>query len=293
MRSSRVALVTGASSGIGRASALALRDAGWTVVATARRRDALQEIEGSRLHTAVLDVTDEASRTAVVAAVAAQHGPVSLLLNNAGFGKMGPVEDFPMTDWERLFATNVFGLVRMAQLVLPSMRSAGHGRIINVGSMGGEFTTPLAGAYHASKYAVEAVSDALRAEVKPFGVSVVLLQPGPVATHLATDGDFVSNPDGPYAPAVDHMQRTARGITPGRGILTPEQVARRVVKIADAGKASDRYKVGAVSHLLPLLRRWLPLGLWDRTMSRQSGLHLIEAYPTGGPENGRSPLVSA
>jgi NAD(P)-dependent dehydrogenase (short-subunit alcohol dehydrogenase family) len=273
----RVALVTGASSGIGRASALALRDAGWTVIAAARRREALEELEGPRLHTAVLDVTDEASRTAVVAAVTAQHGPVSLLVNNAGTGRMGPVEDFPMTDWERLFATNVFGLVRMTQLVLPGMRSAGRGRILNVGSMGGEFTTPLAGAYHASKYAVEAVSDALRAEVKPFGISVVVLQPGPVATHLATDGDFVTDHDGPYAPAVDHMQGTARGLTPGRGVLTPEQVARTVVKIAKAGRASDRYKVGAISHALPLLRRWLPLGVWDRTMSRQSGLHLMKA----------------
>lgn len=275
MSNGRVALVTGASSGIGRASALALRDAGWTVVATARRKEALQEIEGPQLHTAVLDVADEESRSSVVATIVAQHGPVSLLVNNAGLGRMGPVEEFPMAEWERLFATNVFGLVRMAQLVLPGMRSAGGGRIINVGSMGGEFTTPLAGAYHASKYAVEAVSDALRAEVKPFGISVVILQPGPVATRLATEGDFVSDDDGPYASAVDHMQRTARGIKPGRGILTPEQVARTVVKIAKAGKASDRYKVGAAAHTLPFLRRWLPLRLWDRTMSRQSGLHLI------------------
>jgi NAD(P)-dependent dehydrogenase (short-subunit alcohol dehydrogenase family) len=277
MSNGQTALVTGASSGIGRASALALRDAGWTVVATARRKEALEEIEGPRLHTAVLDVTDEASRTAVVASITAQHGPVALLVNNAGFGRMGPVEDFPMADWERLFATNVFGLVRMAQLVIPGMRAAGGGRIVNIGSMGGEFTTPLAGAYHASKYAVESVSDALRAELKPFGISVVILQPGPVATHLATDGDFVWDHDGPYTAAVEHMQSAARALTPGRGILTPEQVARTVVTIARAGTPSDRYKVGAVSHLLPFLRRWLPLGLWDRTMSRQSGLHLVRA----------------
>jgi NAD(P)-dependent dehydrogenase (short-subunit alcohol dehydrogenase family) len=277
MSRSRVALVTGASSGIGRATALALRDAGWTVVATARRADALEQIAGPRLHTAVLDVTDEQSRSSVVTAVTAQHGPVSLLVNNAAFGRMGPIEDFPMADWERVFATNVFGLVRMAQLVIPGMRAAGRGRIVNVSSMGGEFTTPLAGAYHASKYAVESVSDALRAEVKPFGISVVVLQPGPVATHLATDGDFVSDANGPYAPAVAHMQETARALQPGRGILTPEQVARTIVKIAGASRASDRYKVGAVAHTLPFLRRWLPRGLWDRTISRQSGMHLVRA----------------
>jgi len=275
MSSSRVALVTGASSGIGRAAALALRDAGWTVVATARRAEALKEIEGPRLHTAVLDVTDEGSRAATAAAVEAQHGPVALLVNNAGFGRMGPIEEFPVADWERLFATNVFGLVRMTQLVIPGMRSVGRGRIINVGSMGGEFTTPLAGAYHASKYAVESISDALRAEVKPFGLSVVVLQPGPVATPLATDGDFVSDQDGPYAAAVEHMQEVAREIKPGRGVLTPERVARTIVKIAGADRVSDRYKVGAVAHALPFMRRWLPSGLWDRTMSRQSGLHLI------------------
>jgi NAD(P)-dependent dehydrogenase (short-subunit alcohol dehydrogenase family) len=214
---------------------------------------------------------------AVVAAVTAQHGPVALLLNNAGTGRMGPIEDFPAQDWQRTFATNVFGLVRMAQLVIPGMREAGRDRIINVGSMGGEFTTPLAGAYHASKYAVESLSDALRAEVQPFGLSVVVLQPGPVATQLATDGDFVSAENGPYTPAVDHMQRVARGVVPGRGVLTPEQVARAVVRIAQARTVKDRYKVGAVAHALPFLRRWLPRRLWDRTISRQSGLHLVRA----------------
>lgn len=279
MSSSRTALVTGASAGIGRATALALRDAGWTVVATARRAEALREIEGPRLHTAVLDVTDAAACASVVAAVEAEHGPVALLVNNAGTATLGPVEEMPVDVVQRLFATNVLGLVRMAQLVLPGMRAAGHGRIINVGSMGGEFTTPLAGAYHASKYAVEAFSDALRAEVAPFGVSVVVLQPGPVATHLATGGDFTWDQAGPYAAAVEQVQRTARGITPGRGILTPEQVARSVVRLAGARRLPDRRKVGAVAHALPFLRRWLPVRLWDRLLSRQTGLHLVQPSP--------------
>ena len=163
----RAALVTGCSSGIGRATALALSDKGFAVYATARRPEALTDLAARGCETLALDVTSEES---MVAAVRAQ------------------------------FETNVFGLVRMCQLVLPGMRAAGRGRIVNIGSMGGRFTFPGGGFYHASKHAVEAVSDALRLEVAPFGVQVVLVQPGPVVSSFVDSAvDSVEVTEGPYA----------------------------------------------------------------------------------------------
>ncbi len=185
----RVALITGASSGIGKAAAMAFVRAGFVTYATARRPETLAALEAAGCHALPLDVTDEASMVAAVRAVEDAHGAVDILVNNAGYGLNGPLEELPMDDVRRQFETNVFGLLRMSQLVLPGMRQHGGGRIINVGSMGGEFTTPGAGAYHASKYAVESLSDALRVEVRPFGVQVALVQP--TGVHTAFGGKVV------------------------------------------------------------------------------------------------------
>jgi NAD(P)-dependent dehydrogenase (short-subunit alcohol dehydrogenase family) len=175
-------LITGCSSGIGRAAALSLHQAGFTVYATARQTSALAELSGLGLRTLALDVTDEESMTQAVAAVAADAGAVRVLINNAGYGLYGPVEQQPMAEIRREFETNFFGLVRLTQLVLPGMRRQGRGRILNVSSMGGRITLPGGAFYHASKYAVEALSDALRMEVAQFGIDVVLIEPGPVKT---------------------------------------------------------------------------------------------------------------
>src|SRR5690348_2191720 len=175
-------LITGCSSGIGRAAAVSLHRAGVRVYATARQMDSLADLASRGIATMALDVTDEASMTAAVAAVEADAGAVGTLINNAGFGLYGPVEQVPMTEVRRQFETNFFGLVRLTQLVLPGMREHGGGRILNVSSMGGRATLPGGAFYHASKYAVEALSDALRMEVARFGIDVVLIEPGPVRT---------------------------------------------------------------------------------------------------------------
>jgi len=175
-------LITGCSSGIGRAAALSLHQAGFTVYATARRTEALTDLSDRGLRTLALDVTDEESMTTAVAAVEADAGAVAVVINNAGFGLYGPVEQLPMAEIRRQFETNFFGLVRLTQLVLPGMRRQGRGRILNVSSMGGRITLPGGAFYHASKYAVEALSDALRMEVAQFGIDVVLIEPGPVKT---------------------------------------------------------------------------------------------------------------
>src|SRR5688572_4408696 len=171
-------LVTGCSTGIGRAVAQALLASGHTVWATARRPETLADLAEAGAHVTSLDVTDEGSMRTAVDEVEAAHGAVGTLVNNAGYGEYGAVEEVSLDKVRAMFETNVFGLARMCQLVLPGMRAAGRGRILNVSSMGGRMTFPLGGYYHASKYAVEALSDALRVEVRPFGVDVVVLEPG-------------------------------------------------------------------------------------------------------------------
>ena len=153
---SKVVLVTGCSSGIGHATAARLAERGWTVYATARKREAIADLEAAGCRTLALDVTDETSMDAAVAAVEAEHGAVGVLVNNAGYSQSGAIESVGIDDVRRQFETNVFGLVRLTQLVLPGMRAQGLGKVVNVSSMGANFTFPGGGFYHATKYAVEA-----------------------------------------------------------------------------------------------------------------------------------------
>ena len=200
---SQAILITGCSSGIGRATAERLADRGFAVYATARRPESIAGLEARGCRILALDVTDEASMQAAVAAVTAEHGAVGALVNNAGYSQSGAIEEVPLEDVRRQFETNVFGLVRMCQLVLPGMRAQQSGRIVNVSSMGANFTFPGGGLYHATKYAVEAISDALRFEVAGFGIHVVIVQPGLIRTGFAdaaTDAIRSSTPaEGPYA----------------------------------------------------------------------------------------------
>jgi len=211
---------------------------------------------------------------AAVETITQSDGPVSVLVNNAGYGEIGPVEELDMDNIRREFETNVFGLVRMCQLVLPGMRAVGSGRIINIGSVGGLFTTPGSGAYHASKYAVESFSDALRCEVAPFGVGVVVIEPtGGRTEFMETMGGTMpqSAADSPYAAFKAILEaRTRAMFAPGaRGILAPEDVANVVLRAATARRPRTRYKVGLVAHVLPKVRRSLPDRAWDAMMRRQ------------------------
>ena len=183
MAVSRAVLVTGCSSGIGRATAERLAAAGFTVYASARRLDAVEGLAGCR--PLQLDVTDEASMQAAVARIAQDEGAVGVLVNNAGYSQSGAVEGVPPAEAHRQFETNVFGPMRLTQLVLPGMREQRWGRIVNVSSMGGELTFPGGGWYHASKHALEALSDALRFELAGFGIDVVVIQPGLIRTGFA------------------------------------------------------------------------------------------------------------
>ncbi len=185
---SKAVLITGCSTGIGRETARHLAGRGFTVYATARKPETLADLESAGCRTLALDVNDEASMEAAVNAVEEAEGSVWALVNNAGYSQSGAVESIPLDSLRKQFETNVFGLVRMCQLVLPGMRKRGEGRIVNISSMGGKLVFPGGGVYHATKYAVEALSDAMRFEVKGFGVDVVIIEPGLITTELRRHG---------------------------------------------------------------------------------------------------------
>ncbi len=183
---SKAILITGCSTGIGRATALRLAKAGQTVYASARRLESIRDLESAGCRLLELDVCDEQSMANAVREVQAKEGAVGVLVNNAGYGSDGTIEEVPMEEVRRQFETNVFGLSRMTQLVLPAMRAQRWGRIVNVSSMGGRMTLLGGGFYHATKYAVEAISDALRFEVGRFGIHVVVIEPGIIKTDFRT-----------------------------------------------------------------------------------------------------------
>lgn len=271
----KTALVTGASSGIGLAVALSLSDSGYRVFAGARSDDDLRSLADRGLEPIRLDVTEEVEAAEAVIRAETATGVIDVLVNNAGFGQMGAIEETSIDQWRRQFETNVFGLVRLTQLVLPGMRRRGAGTIVNVGSMGGEFTTPLGGAYHATKYAVESISDALRFEVAQFGVRVVLIQPGVVDTSLArsTLDSLVAAKDSPYAGIISAVRASAAGqLGPGSGVSRPETVAQAILTALDDDPAPTRVKVGAIAKQMVGARRSMSDREWDAMLSSQFGL---------------------
>ena len=268
---SQAALVTGCSTGIGRATALALHRAGLPVYASARRRESLRDLAAAGLTTLALDVTDETSMRAAVDRVLTDHGAVGVLVNNAGYALQGPVETTPLRDARAQFETNVFGMVRLIQLALPGMRAQGWGRIVNVSSMGGRFTFPGGGFYHASKHAVEAVSDALRYEVAPFGVAVVLVEPGPVSTAFgdtAVGTIDAASDEGEDAYAGFRRAlavRYAQAYDGSRMRLasSPDAVAGVIVRAVRVRRPRTRYTVGPVAKTMIGLRRFAPSPVFD------------------------------
>ena len=178
-----VVLITGASSGIGHATALALAARGWIVYGAARRVDRMQELEAAGCQVIAMDVTDDASLRAGVDRIIREQRRLDVLVNNAGYGSYGALEDVPIDEARRQFEVNVFGLARLSQLVIPTMRALGRGRIINVSSIGGRIYEPIGSWYHATKFAVEGLSDSLRIELAPHGIDVVIIQPGPIRTE--------------------------------------------------------------------------------------------------------------
>lgn len=260
---SKAVLVTGCSTGIGRATAERLAAKGWTVWASARRPETIASLEAKGCRVLALDVCDEASMRAAVETVERAHGAVGVLVNNAGYGSEGPVEEVPMEEVRRQFETNVFGLLHLTKMVLPGMRRQGWGKVVNLSSMGGRMTLPGGGIYHATKHAVEALSDALRFEVRGLGIDVILVEPGMIKTEFnATAMDRVSAAD--RIPDYDAFRESlvanlqdATDGTMSKLAGTAEQVAATIEKAITAARPKTRYPVTMHARLFMGARKWL------------------------------------
>jgi NAD(P)-dependent dehydrogenase (short-subunit alcohol dehydrogenase family) len=272
MSSSQAVLITGCSSGIGRATALRLARAGRLVYATARDEHALTELAEAGCRTLVLDVADEDSRAAAVEAVVAEHGAVGALVNNAGYSMSGALESLPLDEVRRQFETNVFGLLRMCQLVLPGMRRQRAGRIVNISSMGANFTLPGFGAYHASKYAIEALSDALRFEVQGFGVQLVVIQPGLIRTDFARSANARMQPVAPPYDAFNAAVARASTDVYDKGPLvhltgTADAVAKAVESAITSRRPRTRIRVTPSAAVMIAQRHLMSDRMWDRFLA--------------------------
>ncbi|KRF36966.1 oxidoreductase [Nocardioides sp. Soil805] len=271
---SPVALVTGGSSGIGESTARALLAKGFTVYAVARRVDRMAALQSNGVHTFAMDVTDDASMVAGISRIVEEQGRIDVLVNNAGYGSYGAVEDVPIDEARRQFEVNVFGLARLVQLVTPHMRAQKSGRIINISSIGGKFYEPFGAWYHATKFAVEGFSDSLRMELRPFGIKVVLIEPGPILTEwneIARDSLLERSGTGAYA---EHARKAHEVLTefdkPSRA-STPEEVADKIVKAAVAKRPAARYPVGKGARMITTSRDLLPDRVFDEVVSRTFG----------------------
>jgi NAD(P)-dependent dehydrogenase (short-subunit alcohol dehydrogenase family) len=266
-----VALVTGATSGIGEATAYRLHDRGYTVFATGRNPKALDTLRSKGLHARPLDVTDESAAARLVEEITAEFGAVDVVVNSAGFPLPSPLEQVPLDDVRRLFETNIVATLHLSRLVLPGMRERRAGRIIIIGSTGGRFASPGAGAYHIVKYGVEALSLALGAEVAPFGVRVVLIDPTGVRTNFV-ESQLEAAPqsyadDDPYAEFKRRYTATTHGLTQQPGLMiSADTVARKVIRTVEMKNPKPRYVVGASGKASVLARGLLTDRMWDRVM---------------------------
>jgi NAD(P)-dependent dehydrogenase (short-subunit alcohol dehydrogenase family) len=267
----RVALVTGASSGIGEATARHLHGLGFIVYAAARRVERMRDLAAQGIRVVRADVTDDAGLVQLVDRIIAEEGRIDVLVNNAGYGSYGSLEETPMAEARRQLDVNVIGLARLTQLVLPHMRARRGGRIVNVSSMGGRFGEPMGSWYHATKHAVEGLSDSLRPEVARFGIRVVVMEPGAIRSEWgeisadlvrATSGQGAYADQAAFAAAV--LTASARDERPS---AAPEVVARAIGRAVTARRPRTRYVVGRAARPLLLARQLLPDRVFDQVLA--------------------------
>ena len=267
MAGPRTVLITGCSSGIGRATATYLAGRGHRVYASARRIDSIEDLANDGCKILPLDVTDDGSMRAAVDEITSAEGGVDALVNNAGYGLQGPFEETSVEEIRRQFETNVFGAVALTQMVLPKMRERKFGRIVNISSMGGRITLPGGAFYHGTKHALEAISDVARFELKPFGIDVVVIEPGIIRTEFGTAAvATVDQGDGPYASYNESLKGVLSSAYEGpmaKAGVGPEAVAKTIGKAIEARRPRTRYVVPAFTRGILLARRLLPDRAWD------------------------------
>lgn len=276
VKSNKTVLITGAASGIGKATAVAFATKGYVTYATDKDTSNMQELEKLGCRIRKIDVTVDSIMVKTVKEIEAETGGIDILINNAGFGQNGVIEELSIDKIRKQFEVNVFGLIRMTQLVLPKMKERKSGRIINIGSVGGEFTTPGASAYHASKWALESFNDGLRGELRQFGIEVVLVKPGGVYTNfMNTANKLYPEPlaDGTYNEFREKFVKQSNAIFDPQkktyGVLTPEKVAVVILKAAEKNKPKTRYKIGALAKITPIIHSLMSDRGFDKFMLKQ------------------------
>ena len=262
----KVILITGASSGIGFDAASALAEQGHKVYAAARRLEKMEPLRSQGVTPIRMDVTDEASMTEGIKAVMDAEGRIDVLINNAGYGYFGAIENVPMEDARRQIEVNVFGLARLCQMVLPIMRQQGSGRIINTSSVAGKAVLYYGGWYHVSKYSVEAFSDALRMEMKPFGIDVVMIEPGAIKTdwgHIAADHLAESSKGTVYEDTASKEANAMHWLYNSKYLSKPSVVTKAISKAVNRRHPKARYRIGLFSGMMVIFPRMMPARWWD------------------------------
>ena len=266
MKSNKVILLTGASSGIGYDTAVALAQQGHKVYAAARRVERMEPLRQYGIVPLKMDVTDEASMQEGVKTLLDAEGRIDVLINNAGYGYFGAVENVPMDDSRNQLEVNVFGLARLCQLVLPTMRAQHSGRIINTASVAGRAVFYYGGWYHVSKYAVESLSDAMRMELKPFGIDVVIIEPGAIKTNwgiIAADHLIESSKGTAYEQTGTMMANNLRNMYLSNTISDPAVVRKAIVRAVNARRPCTRYRIGRMANAIVFFHWLLPTRWWD------------------------------
>ena len=268
-KNNKIILLTGASSGIGYDTAVALAKQGHKVYAAARRVERMEPLREWGIVPIQMDVTDEASMRQGVQTLLDREGRIDVLINNAGYGFFGAVENVPMDDARNQLEVNIFGLARLCQLVLPTMRKQHSGRIVNIASVAGKSVIYYGGWYHVSKYAVEALSDALRIEVQPFGIDVVIVEPGAIKTNwgiIAADHLAETSKDTAYADTGAMMAQNLRGMYESSRISDPSVVRKAICHAVNARRPRTRYRIGYLSTTIVFSHWLLPTRWWDHIM---------------------------
>ncbi len=266
MKNNKVILLTGASSGIGYDTAVALAQQGHKVYAAARRVERMEPLRQYGIVPLKMDVTDEESMKTGVKTLLDAEGRIDVLINNAGYGYFGAVENVPMDDARNQLEVNVFGLARLCQLVLPTMRAQHSGRIINTASVAGRSVFYYGGWYHVSKYAVESLSDALRMELKPFGIDVVIIEPGAIKTNwgiIAADHLIESSKGTAYEQTGTMMANNLRNMYLSNTISDPAVVRKAIVRAVNARRPCTRYRIGRMANAIVFFHWLLPTRWWD------------------------------
>lgn len=266
IKNNKVILLTGASSGIGYDTAVALAQQGHRVYAAARRVERMEPLRQYGIVPLKMDVTDEESMQKGVKALLDAEGRIDVLINNAGYGYFGAVENVPMDDARNQLEVNVFGLARLCQLVLPTMRAQHSGRIINTASVAGRSVFYYGGWYHVSKYAVESLSDAMRMELKPFGIDVVIIEPGAIKTNwgiIAADHLIESSRGTAYEQTGTMMANNLRNMYLSNTISDPAVVRKAIVRAVNARRPCTRYRIGRMANAIVFFHWLLPTRWWD------------------------------